>query len=80
MAASVVFGSAKGRTPSATLIMRMWWETGSAQPFRARFAAVYADGHITAEVGVAASPDEALTTVSHWIEEFLRQDLPTGLE
>ncbi|HEV7452510.1 MAG TPA: hypothetical protein VGO16_14210 [Pseudonocardiaceae bacterium] len=61
------------------MIMRVWRETGSEQPFRARFVAVHADGH-TAEVGVAASPDEALTTVNHWIEEFLSLDPQTGLE
>jgi hypothetical protein len=74
-----VSGSGKRRTPSATLIMRVWRETGSGQPFRARFAAVHADGHTT-EVGIVASPDEALATVSHWIEEFLSVDSPTGLE
>lgn len=79
MAASEVSGSARRRTPSATLIMRVWRETGSPQPFRARFAAVHPDGHTT-EVGIAASPDQALTTVSHWIEEFLSLNPPTGLE
>jgi hypothetical protein len=69
VAAGEVFGSARRRTPSATLIMRVWWEASSEQPFRAQFAAIRAGGHT--EVGIATSPDEALTTVSHWIEEFL---------
>ncbi len=68
MAASGVSGSAGWRTPSATLIMRVWWEPDSEQPFRARFVAVDVDGD-TREVGVAADPDAALATVRRWIEE-----------
>ena len=68
MSASGVSGSAGKRTPSATLIMRVWWERDSEQPFRARIAAVDVDGGTT-EVGVVADPDAAVATVRRWIEE-----------
>lgn len=48
--------------------MRVWWETNSEQPFRARFVAVDVDGGTT-EVGVVANPEAALATVRQWIEE-----------
>jgi len=67
---SEVVDTAKGRTPSATLIMRVWRETDSPQSFRARFVTVHPDGQTT-ELGTAATPDDALSIVSHWIEKFL---------
>jgi len=59
--------------------MRVWRETDSAQSFRARFAAVHSDGQTT-ELGTAATPDDALSIVSHWIANFLYPHPPPDHE
>jgi hypothetical protein len=68
VAASEVSGSAARRIPSATLILRVWRETDSEQPFRARLVAVDGDGDTT-ELGVAADADAVLAAVRRWIEQ-----------
>lgn len=70
MTAPGVFGSAGRRTPSATLIMRVWWETNSAYPFRVRFAAIEDDGGTT-EMGAATDLETALAAVRWWLDEFI---------
>lgn len=69
MIASRVSGGLGPRTPAATLIMRVWWETSGERPFRARFAAVGRDGG-TIALGVVTDPEAALATVRRWIEEL----------
>jgi hypothetical protein len=65
---------------SAALLLRVWLEDG-ADGFRARLTEVR-DGEPTPggssrTYAVAASPREALRSVSEWLDEFLREG-PTG--
>ncbi len=58
-------------SPTAgSLILRVWWESGSRQPFRARMLVVDPDGR-PAELGTAADPAVALAMVQDWLEEFI---------
>jgi hypothetical protein len=67
---SVGPSSAPLSTPSGALVLRVWWEAKSAEPFRARVLAVEPDGR-TSELGTVADLSEAITLIRNWMNEFV---------
>lgn len=62
---------------SAALIVRVWLEDGMEQ-FRARVIAVGPDTpDENRTVATTSSPSEVLDAVSHWLEEFARDEADT---
>jgi hypothetical protein len=62
--------SVRLETPTGSLILRVWWESGSPHPFRARLLSVDPDGR-TANLGTTADPAAALAMIQRWMEEFV---------